>query len=397
MMSESKSNGAEGPTNRLSRETSPYLLQHARNPVDWYPWGEEAFVEARRRDVPIFLSVGYSTCYWCHVMERESFEDSSTAEVMNRGFVCVKVDREERPDVDELYMAATQAFNHGQGGWPMSVFLDPVSLRPFFAGTYFPSEERYAGRPSFVRVLDSMSSAWRDRREEVVSQSVSLAEAAAERVGESFAPVRVGVDVITEAVGGLIRMHDSRHGGFGGAPKFPQPVFAELLLSFLPLAGDEATRVAVASALKTTLDRMAIGGIFDQVGGGFHRYSVDEKWLVPHFEKMLYDNGQLASVYARACERFGDAMYGRVARRVCEFVLREMTHECGGFFSAQDAEVDAREGKNYLWTVDEFRGALVDAGVDAGEIEIGLRAYRLAGRAGDGGGGGNGEIGRAHV
>jgi len=380
-----KSLGGDWPANRLSRETSPYLLQHARNPVDWYAWGEEAFERARERDVPIFLSIGYSTCYWCHVMERESFEDADVAALMNDGFVCVKVDREERPDVDELYMAATQAFNHGQGGWPMSVFLDPVSLRPFFAGTYFPKEEGLAGRPTFVRVLESMTSAWRERRAEVLEQSRELAEAAAERVSGAGRPVQLGVEAITEAVGGLIRIHDRRHGGFGSAPKFPQPVYVDLLLEFLPLAGDEATRSAVSSAVRTTLDRMAIGGIFDQVGGGFHRYSVDEKWLVPHFEKMLYDNGQLACVYAKAYELFGDPLHGRIARRVCGYVLREMTHEGGGFFSAQDAEVNRREGQNYLWTVEAFKNALAEGGVDPGDVEIGLRAYRLSGAASAGG------------
>jgi uncharacterized protein YyaL (SSP411 family) len=344
-------------TNRLAKESSPYLLQHAHNPVDWYAWGEEAFAEARRRGVPIFLSVGYSTCYWCHVMERESFEDEATARVMNERFVCVKVDREERPDVDELSMAATVTFT-GRGGWPTSVFLEPVGLRPFFAGTYFPPAERY-GIPSFTRVLEGMSEAWAEQRTEVLEQAGILAEAVAKQLGAGEDPVAVGPAQVQKAVATLLQIFDRTEGGFGGAPKFPQPIFAEFLLDVRERT-DEATREAIDAAVRMTLDRMAAGGMHDQVGGGFHRYSVDRFWAVPHFEKMLYDNGQLAHLYARAAGVYGDPYYAEVARRVCDYVLREMADPAGGFWSAQDAEVDHREGLNYLWTPDEFDAVLGD-------------------------------------
>lgn len=338
-------------TNRLARESSPYLLQHAHNPVDWFPWGEEAFAEARRRGVPIFLSVGYSTCYWCHVMERESFEDEATAGVMNELFVCVKVDREERPEVDELSMAATVTFT-GRGGWPTSVFLEPDGLRPFFAGTYFPPVERF-GMPPFTRVLESMSEAWRERRGEVVEQAGLLAGEVARQLAGAGEPVALGPRHAQTAVTTLLQLFDRADGGFGGAPKFPQPVFAEFLLDVRDRA-DASTREAVDQAVRTTLDRMAIGGLQDHAGGGFHRYSVDRHWTVPHFEKMLYDNAQLAHLYARAGAVYADGFYLSVAERTAAYVLREMTDPAGGFYSAQDAEVDHREGLNYLWTPDEI-------------------------------------------
>ncbi len=344
------------PVNRLASQTSPYLLQHRHNPVDWFPWGEEAFAEARRRDVPIFLSIGYSTCYWCHVMERESFENAAIAAKMNAAFVCVKVDREERPDVDDVYMAAVQAFS-GRGGWPMSVFLEPRSLKPFWAGTYFPAEPKFQGMPTFPHVLDSIAAAWRDGRSEVLAQAEHLADAVRERVADAAAPVRIGEAQITQAVSQLLRLHDPIHGGFGPAPKFPQPAFLDLLLAVREAAADEDTRRAIDGAVGATLTRMALGGIFDQVGGGFHRYSVDAQWLVPHFEKMLYDNGQLAETYARAAGAFDSSLFSRTSRRVCEYVLREMTSPEGAFYSAQDAEVNHREGQNYLWT----RSQLVEA------------------------------------
>lgn len=342
-------------TNRLARESSPYLLQHAHNPVDWYPWGDEAFAEARRRGVPIFLSVGYSTCYWCHVMERESFEHEPTARLMNERFVCVKVDREERPDVDELSMAATVTFT-GRGGWPTSVFLEPVGLRPFFAGTYFPPVERY-GMPSFAQVLEGMSDAWNEQRAEVLEQAQILAEAVAKQVGQAEEPVAIGPAHVQKAVATLLQIFDRAEGGFGGAPKFPQPIFVEFLLDVRERT-DEATREAIDQAVRTTLDRMAVGGLHDQVGGGFHRYSVDRFWTVPHFEKMLYDNGQLAELYARAAGVYADPFYAQTSRRVCEYALREMRDSSGAFWSAQDAEVDHREGLNYLWTPDQFDAVL---------------------------------------
>lgn len=343
-------------TNRLARESSPYLLQHAHNPVDWFPWGEEAFAEARRRDVPIFLSVGYSTCYWCHVMERESFENPETAALMNERFVCVKVDREERPDVDELSMAATVTFT-GRGGWPTSVFLEPKGLRPFFAGTYFPPVERH-GIPPFCRVLTALSNAWTDRRDEILQQAELLSNAVAEQLGASPEPTPLGERHAQQALASLLQIFDRADGGFGGAPKFPQPIFCEFLLDTRERA-DDATRDAIDTAVRTTLDRMAIGGVHDHLAGGFHRYSVDKHWTVPHFEKMLYDNAQLAALYARAGTVYSDPFYTDIARCTCDYALREMTPEGAapgsqGFFSAQDAEVDGREGLNYLWTPAEF-------------------------------------------
>jgi uncharacterized protein len=357
--------------NRLSRESSPYLLQHAHNPVDWFPWGEEAFAEARRRDVPIFLSIGYSTCYWCHVMEREVFEDPAIARQMNDRFVCIKVDREERPDVDDLYMTATQLLT-GHGGWPMSVFLEPASLRPFWAGTYFPPEPR-GGMPGFPQVLAAMDKSWRERRAEVIEQSESVAHAVRGHLAEEQAPVGLGLQQVSEAARSLLQMFDRVQGGFGGAPKFPQPVYLEFLLDVRASAADDSTRNAIDQVLRLTLDRMAIGGMFDQVGGGFHRYSVDERWLVPHFEKMLYDNAQLAQVYARAATVYADDFYRSIARSTLDYVFREMTSPDGAFFSAQDAEVDGREGGNYIWTAEEVRAAL------SGSADFALTAYGLTG------------------
>jgi uncharacterized protein YyaL (SSP411 family) len=379
----SHQNFPSAPENRLGRETSPYLRQHRFNPVDWYPWGREAFEEARRRDVPIFLSIGYSTCYWCHVMERESFENGDIAARLNESFVCVKVDREERPDVDDVYMAAVQAFT-GHGGWPMSLFLEPEELRPFFAGTYFPAVERsgYA-IPSFPQITQTLAAAWRERRDEVLAQARELANAAAEQVSQSQSPVRVGPAQVTQAVTHLLRMHDPRLGGFGQAPKFPQPVFLELLLDTRAAAADEATRAGIDQALRSTLDAMACGGLFDQVGGGFHRYCVDARWIVPHFEKMLYDNAQLLRVYARAAGLYASDLYRRTATRTLDYLLRELAdrREGGlpadapvrGFFAAQDAEVNHREGLNYLWTREDVHAAL-----DAEDAAFAERVYGLA-------------------
>ena len=352
------------PPNRLAREASPYLLQHARNPVDWFAWGPEAFASARERDVPIFLSIGYSTCYWCHVMERESFENAEIAAMMNERFVCVKVDREERPDVDDLYMAATVVMT-GHGGWPMSLFLDPATLRPFYCGTYFPAEPRHGGMPTFPKVLESMSGVWKEQRAAAIEQASKLAEAVREQTASRTGGVELGQEPVAHAVSGLLRTFDRVNGGFGRAPKFPQPVFLELLLDVRERAADDSTGDAIDECLRRTLDAMALGGVRDQIGGGFHRYSVDERWLVPHFEKMLYDNAQLASVYARAARQYGDEFYASIARSTCEYVLREMTHAEGGFFSAQDAEVDGREGLNYLWTPEDLLAALCPPEVDA--------------------------------
>ncbi len=404
-------------TNRLAGETSPYLLQHAHNPVDWFPWGEDAFAEARRRGVPIFLSIGYSTCYWCHVMERESFEHEPTAAILNERFVPVKLDREERPDIDDLYMSAVQMLT-GHGGWPMSLFLTPPGsageddpgLKPFWGGTYFPRESR-GGHPSFRQIMEGMSDAWTNRRTEVVQQGELIAEALRDRLGAESRPAHINEMQVGHAVGQLMQMYDSSMGGFGGAPKFPQPVFLEFLLDAAPTIREDEPKHAVLGAAAHTLERMALGGLFDQVGGGFHRYSVDAQWLVPHFEKMLYDNAQMVGLYARASVMFEDAFFEQIARRTCEYVLREMRNQSperergvtdaqsneeneeltasvnengrdarptgeggnGAFFSAQDAEANHREGQNYVWRLEELRAALGEE-----DAAFASRVYGLA-------------------
>ncbi len=357
-------------SNRLANETSPYLLQHAHNPVDWWPWCDEAFIEARRRNVPVFLSIGYSTCYWCHVMERESFEDHATAEVLNARFVAIKVDREERPDVDEVYMAATVIMT-GHGGWPMSVFIEPQSRRPFWCGTYFPKEPR-SGMPTLTQVLVSIADAYANQGGAVEQQATELAAAVSEQVRANDVPAPLSRQQPADAAASLLRIFDRVNGGFGSAPKFPQPVFLEFLLDARAVAGDDSTADAIDLAVRRTLDKMACGGMRDQAGGGFHRYSVDAIWLVPHFEKMLYDNAQLAAVYARAARRDGDAFFEHVVRSTLGYVSREMTSPEGGFYSAQDAEVDGREGLNYLWTPEEVRST-----VGADDADLALSIYGL--------------------
>jgi uncharacterized protein YyaL (SSP411 family) len=330
--------------NRLASATSPYLLQHADNPVDWFEWGDEALDRARSEDKPILLSVGYAACHWCHVMERESFEDPDTAGLMNEHFVSVKVDREERPDVDAIYMDAVQAMT-GQGGWPMTVFLTPDGA-PFFAGTYFPNEDRH-GMPSFRRILMAVAEAWRDRRDDLLGQGKRVVEGISRSPGSSAEPLTE--QILRAAHDGLRRAFDPEWGGFGPAPKFPQPMTLELLLR-LDFRGWDGAR----DMLTLTLDRMAGGGMYDQVGGGFHRYSTDRVWLVPHFEKMLYDNAQLARVYARAWQVTGNREYRRVAEETLDYLLREMRHQGGGFFSAQDADSEGVEGRFYVWPRDEL-------------------------------------------
>ncbi|MCC6968750.1 MAG: thioredoxin domain-containing protein, partial [Phycisphaerales bacterium] len=356
--------------NRLARESSPYLLQHAHNPVDWWSWGPDAFADARRREVPILLSIGYSTCYWCHVMERECFEQDDVAALMNERFVCIKLDREEYPAVDDAYMTAVQ-MTTGRGGWPLNVCIEPRTLKPFWGGTYFPRQPRH-GLPSWPEVLTRLSDAWRGDRAGVEAQAERIASAVREHMEGAGQPVDIGHREISEAIGRLLQTFDRVHGGFGGAPKFPQPAFLELLLDVRPLAGDDSTGDAIDQALRTTLERMAMGGVFDQVGGGFHRYSVDERWLVPHFEKMLYDNASLAAVYARAAARLSDPYFSTIARRVIEYLRREMQLPDGMFASAQDAEVDAREGKSYVWTPEELAQAL-----DPGDSTFAARIYGL--------------------
>jgi uncharacterized protein YyaL (SSP411 family) len=354
-------------TNRLATETSPYLLQHAANPVDWYPWGSEALERARAEDKPIFLSIGYSACHWCHVMAHESFEDPAVAAQLNRDFVAIKVDREERPDLDDVYMAAVQTLT-GSGGWPMSVFLTPA-LEPFFGGTYFPPEDRH-GMPGFPRVLGAISEAYRDRRDEVVEQGRQLAAHLREQLEVQPGRSEVERGQIDAAAARLGESFDPRFGGFGGAPKFPAPMTLEFLLR----AWRRSRDAEVLQMVTFTLDRMADGGIHDQIGGGFARYSTDARWLVPHFEKMLYDNAQLAHAYLEAFRATGQERYAQVARRTLEFVIRELATEDGGFASALDADSEGEEGRFYTWDLDTFIDALRRAGLDAGDAEA-VAAY----------------------
>ncbi len=340
-------------SNKLVNETSPYLLQHAENPVDWYPWGAEAFETSRAQDKPIFLSVGYSACHWCHVMEHESFEDETTAALMNRHFISVKVDREERPDIDAIYMKAVQAMTE-HGGWPMSVFLTPEG-EPFYGGTYFPDKPRH-GLPSFAEVLERIAELWEMQRDELIGAGNRLSAALVQSGGSPNATSLTASDasILDAAISGLTRTFDRRHGGWGGAPKFPQPAIIEFVLRRHLATGDASLLRMVTSSL----DAMARGGIYDQLGGGFHRYAVDDIWLVPHFEKMLYDNAQLARVYLHAWQVTGEPLYRRVVEETLDYVTREMLDPSGGFYSAQDADSEGEEGRFFVWTPDEIQEAL---------------------------------------
>ncbi|MBX9625163.1 MAG: thioredoxin domain-containing protein [Gemmataceae bacterium] len=345
--------------NRLAAETSLYLRQHAGNPVDWFPWGPEALARAKELDRPIFLSIGYSACHWCHVMEHESFEDEATAQVMNEHFVCVKVDREERPDIDAIYMTALQALTREGGGWPLSVFLTP-DLTPFYAGTYYPPRDSY-GRPSFKRLLAGIIDAWQNNRERVTEVGKSVAEFLNDRGQAEVAAGDLGPDLLAGARAALQRSFDPVHGGFGHAPKFPHAVDLKLLLRLAARFGDEQP----LKMARLTLDKMARGGMYDQLGGGFARYSVDERWLVPHFEKMLYDNALLTEAYVEAWQASGEPFYRQIAEETLGYVLREMTSPPGAFFSAQDADSEGEEGKFTVWSESEIRDVL---GPELGEF-----------------------------
>ena len=350
-------------TNRLAREKSPYLLQHAHNPVDWFAWGAEAFAKARAENKPVFLSIGYSTCHWCHVMERESFEDEKVGAFLNGHFISIKVDREERPDVDKIYMTFVQATTGG-GGWPMNVFLTP-ELKPFLGGTYFPPDSRQ-GRPSFLQVLRQVAALWQERRGQITAAAGEIhARLAAATANAAPGNLILTADALRHAAAVFKSTYDPRHGGFGGAPKFPQPSTPSYLLRCARrFHDDEAVRMVLH-----TCDRMAAGGIHDQLGGGFARYAVDAEWLVPHFEKMLYDNAQLAQLYLDAhliSEKASDEISGTtthqhastpfaaVVRDILDYVLRDLTHPEGGFYSAEDADSEGHEGKFYCWTRDEL-------------------------------------------
>jgi uncharacterized protein YyaL (SSP411 family) len=349
--------------NRLAAETSPYLQQHAGNPVDWWPWGEEAFAEARGSDRPVLLSIGYSACHWCHVMAHESFENPEIAALMNELFVNIKVDREERPDVDSIYMQAVQAMT-GRGGWPMTMFLTPRAV-PYYGGTYFPPEDRH-GMRGFPTILRAAADAYRTQKDDVARVGEQLRQALTPpRLRAGDEPT---AELVEQAVHALVEMTDRRHGGFGGAPKFPHPAAIDLMLRHHAIVDD---RAALDAAL-VSLDHMARGGIYDHVGGGFHRYSVDAQWAVPHFEKMLYDNAQLAPVYLHAYQLTGEPRWRRVCEETLDYVVREMRLPGGGFASTQDADSEGEEGRFFVWTPEQLRDALGDDDAAAASRAFGV-------------------------
>jgi uncharacterized protein YyaL (SSP411 family) len=348
--------------NRLRNATSPYLLQHADNPVDWYEWGPEAFEAARAADKPILLSVGYSACHWCHVMAHESFEDPATAAIMNRDFINIKVDREERPDVDDIYMTATQIFSQGRGGWPMTVFLTPDG-RPFHAGTYYPNREGL-GMPSFRQIMAGVIDAYRNRRpqvERVASEVAAGLQRTELRIGDQAGGAALSPDLLEAAYRAAIRDFDPVNGGLHrGQPKFPSPMNYEFVLGMAVYHRDPSARARAAEVVRFSLLKMARGGIYDQIGGGFHRYSVDRFWTVPHFEKMLYDNAQISRLYVHAWQATGDPFFRTIATEIYDYILREMTAPEGGFFSATDADSEGEEGKFFVWTPAELQKLLTE-------------------------------------
>jgi uncharacterized protein YyaL (SSP411 family) len=349
-MDSHQANAAFKYTNRLIQEKSPYLLQHAHNPVDWAPWGEEAFEKAKGENKPIFLSIGYSTCHWCHVMERESFENETIAKLMNENFVCVKVDREERPDVDQIYMNAVMLLT-GQGGWPLNIFLTP-DLKPFYGGTYFAPDSRY-GRPGFPSVLEDVARVWKTQPDQVEKAGKQLADHIAKgNADTSGGPLTESI--LNQTRQDSLASFDSKDGGFRSAPKFPP----SMLLGFILRLYQKTQDASLLPLVETTLDKMAQGGIYDQIGGGFSRYSTDDEWLVPHFEKMLYDNALLSRAYLEAYQVTANPEYARVAREIFTYLLRDMTDPTGGFYSAEDADSEGKEGKFYVWTPDEIQTVL---------------------------------------
>ena len=345
-------------TNQLINETSPYLLQHAHNPVDWYPWGPEALERSRKEDKPILLSIGYSACHWCHVMEHESFENEDIAKMMNDNFVCIKVDREERPDLDSIYMNAVQMMT-GHGGWPMTMFLTP-DLKPFYGGTYYPPEDR-RGMAGFPKVLTAIADSYRNRRPEILASADAIT--AELKKGDRFVASNelLTTEVLNSAFSALTGSFDQRHGGFGGAPKFPP----SMTLMFLLRHHKRTNSAQALEMVETTLRKMAGGGMYDHLGGGFARYSVDARWLVPHFEKMLYDNALLTRIYLQAYQQTKNPLYRRIAEETLEYIIRDMTDRSGGFYSSEDADSEGEEGKFYVWTRSEVLDLL---GADDGEV-----------------------------
>jgi len=342
-------------TNRLSRETSPYLLQHAHNPVDWYPWGEEAFAKARKENKPIFLSVGYSACHWCHVMEHESFEDEQVAELVNKYYVSIKVDREERPDIDGIYMSVVQNMT-GQGGWPMTVFMTPEG-KPFFAGTYFPKENKY-GRLGFMSLAQQIHDAWVKDEAKIRAMGDEIVGELSQQLNTSLKATELNKNLLFNMLTKIDEQSDKSNGGFGSAPKFPSSMSLQLYIDGIVNTQDEALKRQLETHLRLSLRKMAQGGMYDQIGGGFHRYSTDGQWLVPHFEKMLYDNALLATCYFEASQYLDHDFNLRIGNEICDYVLREMTHPLGAFFSTTDADSEGLEGKFFLWDANEMKEVL---------------------------------------